>query len=108
MGIKIPAESSINECALRFGEILDISISGDPDLFRRVLGNLLRNAAEAAATEIVVSVHGEKDSAVIHVSDNGSGLGMPIARELMRAQGGDLGLGFTSADGACFVVHLPA
>ncbi|MBY0509625.1 MAG: ATP-binding protein, partial [Rhodospirillaceae bacterium] len=37
----------------------------------------------------------------------GFGLGLPIARELLRAQGGDISLLETSAQGTCFVVRLP-
>jgi signal transduction histidine kinase len=37
----------------------------------------------------------------------GFGLGLPIARELLRAQGGDVTLLATSSQGTCFVVRLP-
>lgn len=124
-------DPAFKECVLRFGEFSDVTIFGDSNLLRRVLDNLLRNAAEAGAMEVVLSVHLEGDRTAVHVSDNGpglapralenlfvpfagsaraagSGLGLPIARELMRAQGGDLKLGYTSADGTCFIVQLPA
>ena len=38
----------------------------------------------------------------------GAGLGLAIARELARAQGGDVSLVSTSADGAMFEISLPA
>ena len=39
---------------------------------------------------------------------DGSGLGLPIARELLRVQGGDVVLETTGPQGACFAVRLPA
>ena len=38
---------------------------------------------------------------------DGSGLGLPIARELLRVQGGDVVLERSDAKGACFAVRLP-
>jgi signal transduction histidine kinase len=37
----------------------------------------------------------------------GAGLGLPIARELIRVQGGDLELASTSEAGASFLIRLP-
>ena len=37
----------------------------------------------------------------------GFGLGLPIARELLRAQGGDVTLLSSTPQGTCFVVRLP-
>lgn len=128
--MELPPDSSLGHCKLCLDDVPDISVSADPELLRRVFDNLLRNAVEAGATEIVISVHTDNERAAVHISDNGpglapraienlfvpfagsarsagSGLGIPIARELMRAQGGDLKLERTSDTGASFVVHLP-
>lgn len=115
---------------IRLAEVNDFSFEGDPELLHRAFENLLRNAAEAGATQIDLSAHREEHYGVACVSDNGrglspkalnnlfipfagsarsdgSGLGLPIARELLRVQGGDVVLEHTSPQGACFAVRLP-
>jgi signal transduction histidine kinase len=131
LGINVLLEPDLKKCVLSLEDIPDISVVGDPNLFKRVLDNLIRNAAEAGAQEVVLSISTEDGHVDVRVSDNGpglapralenlfvpfagsaraagSGLGLPIAKELMRAQGGDLKLGYTSDDGTCFIVRLPA
>ena len=115
---------------LKLGDIGDFTFEGDPELLHRAFENLLRNAADAGATEIEISARMETQYALACISDNGpglspkalknlfvpfagstrtdgSGLGLPIARELFRVQGGDLVLEHTSPKGACFAVRLP-
>ncbi len=95
----------------------------------RVLVNLLRNAVEAGATRIVVSVDIEAGLTRLMVTDNGpglplrvqdnlfkpftgsgrrggTGLGLAIARDLIRAHGGDLVLGETGPRGTRFEMGL--
>jgi signal transduction histidine kinase len=95
----------------------------------RVLVNLFRNAVEAGATRIVVTVEGENGLTKLVVADNGpglpkkvqenlfrpftgsgrrggTGLGLAIARDLIRAHGGDLLLRSTGPAGTEFVVGL--
>ena len=109
---------------------VDAVFEGDLDLLHRAFENLLRNADEAGASKVELAVHEDGAYQTIHVTDNGSGLapkargnlfvpfagstraggfglGLPIARELMRAQGGDVTLLATSPQGTCFVVRLP-
>jgi signal transduction histidine kinase len=97
----------------------------------RVLINLLRNAAEAGATLISLSVEGENGHTELLVADNGpglparvqenlfrpftgsgkrgsTGLGLAIARDLVRAHGGDLVLRSTGPHGTAFVLGLAA
>ncbi len=108
----------------------DAAFSGDIDLLHRTFENLLRNADEAGASKVELTAREDGGYQTIHVTDNGSGLapkardnlfvpfagstrvggfglGLPIARELMRAQGGDVTLLTTSPQGTCFVVRLP-
>ncbi len=129
MDLKLTAE--FQSCTLRIDDVPDVTITVDPVLLRRVVDNLARNAAQAGASEIVISAAKENGRISMRVLDNGrglapralenlfvpfagsartagSGLGLPIARELMRVQGGDLKLGYTSSAGTCFVVSLPA
>jgi signal transduction histidine kinase len=97
----------------------------------RVLINLLRNAAEAGATLISLSIEGDNGQTELLVADNGpglparvqenlfrpftgsgkrgsTGLGLAIARDLVRAHGGDLVLRSTGPHGTAFVLGLAA
>lgn len=111
------------------------SVPGDADvdaeLLQRALENLIRNAADAKATTVQVTAGEDGGYRTLFVSDNGpglpkkaldnlfvpfsgsarsggSGLGLPIARELLRVQGGDILLRETSPTGTVFAVRLPA
>lgn len=95
----------------------------------RIFKNLMRNAAEAGATEIVVSSSRHEGRILVRISDNGpglppraqdnlfkpfegsakaggTGLGLSIARELSRALSGDLVLENTGPDGTVFLLTL--
>ena len=102
----------------------------DPELIRRALDNLLRNAG-AVATEIVVEAKPIGHELQVTVADNGpgvatglrghlfepfvtgradgTGLGLPIARELVESHGGQLWLSNPGGDGhgAMFAMILP-
>ncbi len=127
----IDVQSELKDYALHIEDGPDVVVDADPDLLRRVLDNLLRNSGEAGAANVSVSTRPNMGRVELHVSDDGpglapravenlfvpfagsaraagSGLGLPIARELMRAQGGDLQLAHTSRDGTCFIIYLPA
>jgi signal transduction histidine kinase len=106
-----------------------LSLALDRTQIYRVLVNLMRNAAEAGATRIELSVEGENGMTRLVVADNGpglpkkvqdklfqpftssgrrggTGLGLAIARDLVRAHGGDLVLRSTGPDGTIFVMGL--
>jgi len=95
----------------------------------RVLVNLFRNAVEAGARRIEVTVEGENGGTRLVVADDGpglpakvqenlfrpftgsgrrggTGLGLAIARDLVRAHGGDLFLRSTGEHGTVFVLGL--
>lgn len=108
----------------------DFAVAVDRDQFARVLGNLLRNAAEAGARRVTLVAGQVGERVTIRVADDGpglpeaarvnlfrpfagsaraggTGLGLAIARDLMRAHGGDIELGETGPGGTAFLLSLP-
>jgi signal transduction histidine kinase len=112
----------------------EITVNADRDQLFRVLMNLGRNAEQALGPQggiISLSAwRAEGGELVLEVADTGggippgarehlfeafagstrpggTGLGLPIARELMRAHGGDILLGHTGPDGTAFRLTLP-
>ena len=114
----------------------DLEISADHDQLFRVLSNLARNAAEALAKQpdgsgrVTVSARREGGDTVIEVADNGpgvpvqiqahlfepftgsekpggAGLGLAIARDLMRAHKGEIELLSSDSRGSRFRLRLP-
>jgi hypothetical protein len=108
-------------------------VRADPDNLHRILSNLIRNAAEAMTDRpdplIRAEVARAGDAVAIDIIDNGPGvpysmrdqlfqpfatahrdsgvgLGLAIARELARAQGGDVVLAASNEDGSNFRVTL--
>ena len=115
-----------------------IEVEGDAGRLTQVLVNLLVNSAHAMAhrpiaqNRIVVRTWRDGDKVRVSVRDNGTGialehqhrifdtffttkapgvgtgLGLPISRDIARAHGGDVELGSVPGEGACFTVTLPA
>jgi len=112
----------------------DITMEGDPTRIRQVVTNLLSNALKFTPPggEVRVALRPEGGSAVIEVSDTGpgispeelphvfdrffrgggaraggSGIGLTVARELVRAHGGELDVTSEPGHGATFTVRLP-
>jgi signal transduction histidine kinase len=102
----------------------------DRDLLYRIFVNLGRNAFEAGATTVTIRSRTSSAFLLIDVADNGpgvpqavaaqlfrpfttggraggAGLGLAIARDLVRAHGGDIALTETGASGTTFRFTLP-
>ena len=114
----------------------ELSVLGDFDRLEQVFANLIDNALKhtPAGGEIVLRASCGADGAIrlsvvdngpgidannlsrlferFYVGDSGSprsaGLGLPIAREIVRAHGGDITVESTRGTGTRFVVTLPA
>ncbi len=110
-----------------------IAAQVDPLRMRQVIGNLVANALRAtpAGGSVRVEVGREADNVTLSVTDTGagiepelaaraferfsraagspgSGLGLPIVRELVRAHGGEVELRSQPGTGTTVTVRLPA
>lgn len=108
----------------------DCPVRADRDLLYRVLVNLGRNAFEAGAATVTVSARRENGHVLIDVGDKGpgvpeavrsqvfqpfttggraggAGLGLAIARDLVRVHGGDIALLELNDKGSVFRFTLP-
>ncbi|MER5931694.1 HAMP domain-containing sensor histidine kinase [Streptomyces sp. NPDC002054] len=113
-----------------------VPATGHPARLERALANLVDNALRHARTEVVVQAYAEPAAAVLEVRDDGpgipaahrnrvferfvrldedrsrtgggTGLGLPIAREIARAHGGEVTACEAPGGGARLVLRLPA
>lgn len=107
------------------------AVAADREQLRRALANLVLNALQAGARHVRVSAAQDGAVARIRVADDGpgfepgarerlfqpfvgsgrregTGLGLPIARDIARAHGGDLALVESGPQGTVFELTLPA
>ena len=125
--------SSRGQVAWRNEVAKDFTVIGDYDQLFRVFLNLGHNALDAlggADGEVRIGAARDDGKAVIEVSDTGpglperarnhlfepfvgstraggSGLGLPIAREIMRAHGGDISIARSDGSGTIIRLELP-
>jgi len=101
----------------------------ESEIAERVLAPLLENACRYGRSSVTVAARQHNGTVEFHVVDDGkgipeqqrervfepgfssneggAGLGLPLARRLARAAGGDVHVSDVGS-GACFVVRLPA
>ncbi len=107
-----------------------IIVAADRDQLFRVLENLVLNAAQVGAQNVVLHAAETKDLVMIEIGDDGpgmapkarenlfrpfagsarpggTGLGLAIAREILRAHGGDIVLDESTGSGTIFRLSLP-
>jgi heavy metal sensor kinase len=125
------------QVSIELTTIQSASFTGDEELVRRLLGNLLDNAVRHARTggAVHVMLTHESDRYVLSVSDagegiapeiqphiferfvrgdpartsaGGAGLGLALARWIARAHGGDVTLLRSSDEGTTFTATLPS
>ena len=108
----------------------DFQIEADPEQLHRVIANLGRNAFQAGADIVTLSAGRATGRICVDIIDDGpglpeaarsnlfepfsgstreggTGLGLVIARDVMRAHGGDVSLLATSEEGTTFRLMLP-
>ncbi|HEY2872019.1 MAG TPA: HAMP domain-containing sensor histidine kinase [Reyranella sp.] len=109
----------------------DRRVRADRDLLYRVFVNLGRNAFDAGANTVTIRAENGGAFVLVDVSDNGpgvpgdvvvqlfrpfttggraggAGLGLAIARDLVRAHGGDIAMAETGPSGTTFRFSLPS
>ena len=125
--------SSRDRLAWRNEVAEEFIVIGDYDQLFRVFLNLGRNAIDAmggADGEVRIGAAWDNGKAIIEIADNGpglterarahlfepfvgstraggTGLGLPIAREIMRAHGGDISIASSDGSGTVIRLELP-
>ncbi len=107
------------------------TLTADADQLHAAIWALLQNGAEAGGAEVRLTVSAVVEGTLIEVADDGggvaaadrdsifqpffttkssgNGIGLPLARQILRAHGGDLSLADPSRDrGARFAATVPA
>jgi heavy metal sensor kinase len=125
------------QVSIELSTIPSASFAGDEELVRRLIGNLLDNAARHAPPGSIVQVTLAEESGqfllsvadagrgiapeiqphiferffrgdAARTSDGGAGLGLALARWIARAHGGDVTLVRSSPQGTTFAANLPS
>jgi two-component system sensor histidine kinase CpxA len=70
-------EAESRSCSIAFESASSVPMTGDPELVRRAIENVLRNAIRYSPETSAVNVHLEKDSETIRVEIRDRGTGVP-------------------------------
>jgi signal transduction histidine kinase len=108
------------------------SLRCDPEQMKQVLLNLVLNAMQAMPEGGEVVVEAAEDNGLLKIrvkdqgpgipatdvdsiydpffttKDNGTGLGLPVAYQIVQQHGGELSLEENGPSGACFAIRLPS
>ncbi len=111
------------------------TIEADPQLLKRALDNLLRNAMRYAQNQIVLEIAESPDKSCIRIHDDGCGveekdwphlfdafysadksrnkstsgfgLGLAIVKQIVELQKGEVSISHSPYGGACFTIYFP-
>ena len=111
------------------------TIEADPQLLKRALDNLLRNAMRYAQNQIVLEIVESPDKSCIRIHDDGCGveekdwphlfdafysadksrnkstsgfgLGLAIVKQIVELQKGEVSISHSPYGGACFTIYFP-
>ena len=111
------------------------TIEADPQLLKRALDNLLRNAMRYAQNQIVLEIVETPDKSCIRIHDDGCGveekdwphlfdafysadksrnkstsgfgLGLAIVKQIVELQKGEVSISHSPYGGACFTIYFP-
>jgi signal transduction histidine kinase len=131
------ARSLRDDVAVRFGHEEQVTVSGDRDLLKQLVLNLVDNAVKYSPEggDVTVSLYERDEAAEIAVADRGpgippdeldkiferfyrvanqrtrtvggAGIGLAISKWIARAHGGDIRVESSDGAGARFIVTLP-
>ncbi|MDR3386070.1 MAG: HAMP domain-containing sensor histidine kinase [Rudaea sp.] len=129
--IKLAGQERIGDLPAVCVDGVDAPVLVDRPALERAIAGLLHNAAEADAGKIQIQMRGEGDRVLIDIRDDGggiapelrarvaesfystrrgtggSGLGLTLACELLRAHGGELDISENMPRGTCIGLRLP-
>ena len=129
-GEDMPELKPLAEMAWRIEIDPALRLDADPAQLMRILENLARNSALAGATTLTVSAERRNGATVVDIADDGpglpqkaldklfqpfvgsaraggTGLGLVIVRDVMRAHGGSVTLARSDQTGATFRLEFP-
>lgn len=109
-------------------QLQNMTLTADPELIEQVLINLLKNAIEALVDTKNPTIEIKASNNLVSICDNGpgidpeiteqifvpffttkingSGIGLSISKQIMRAHKGDLKVETKANEGTCFYVYL--
>ncbi|WP_348642971.1 ATP-binding protein [Natronomonas gomsonensis] len=117
----------VPEASLMVDDEFDVSVEADPERFQQLFENLFRNAIEHGGADVTVMVGGLDETGGFYIEDNGAGIpaevreevfepgfstteqgtgfGLPIVREIVEAHGWTIHVAEAADGGARFEVR---